>query len=41
MWKYLFDMKRTCKFYETGGVQVSVKNEVTVFNLEKKDSVQG
>ena len=41
MWKYLFDMKRTCKFYDTGGVQVSVKNEVTSFNLEKKDSVQG
>ena len=34
LWKYLFDMKRTCKFYETGGVQVSVKNEVVYFNLE-------
>ena len=41
LWKRFFDMKRTYMFYETGGVQVSVKNEVVYFNLEQKDSVQG
>ena len=41
LWKYLFNVKRTCKWYETGGVGISVKNEVDYFNLEKQDSVQG
>ena len=41
LWKYFFDMKRTCKFYETGGVGISFKNEVDYFNLKEQDSVQG
>ena len=34
-------MKRTCKSYETGGVQVSARSEVIYFNLEQKEYVQG
>ena len=41
LWKHLFDVKRSCKSYQTGGVQVSVKSNVTYFNLEQRESVQG
>ena len=41
LWKYLFNVKRSCESYAVGGITISSKVEVDYFNLEKLDSVQG
>ena len=41
LWRFLFSVKRTCKTYAQGGINIQAKGEVSYFNLEKMDSVQG
>jgi hypothetical protein len=41
LWKKIFDVKRCCERYQTGGVQFSVKSDVVYFDLQQKESVAG
>ena len=41
LWKHLFNIKRSYKWYATGGITISINPEADYFNLEKQDSVQG
>ena len=41
LWRYLFNVKRTCGEYLVGGCAISIKDKEAYFDLEKLDSVQG
>ena len=41
LWRYLFNVKRSCGEYAIGGITISIKAKETYFDLEKLDSVQG